>query len=66
MTNTSATGSGLREWLLFRRCFERGRNGEVADLGGELVGLEPGAGGEPVLRGELEVAVARPVGQDAE
>jgi hypothetical protein len=47
---------------LLRRGHRRG-HGDVAEVGLELGGRDAGACGGPVLRGELEVAVAGPVGQ---
>src|SRR5690606_17527697 len=54
-----------RSRLLFRRR-ERRRDGEATDLDRELGGVEARACGRPVLRGELEVAIPRPVSEDAE
>ena len=51
----------VRWRLLGRGCGGRVRHGEDSDLRGELHGVEPGAGRGPVLRGELEVALAGPV-----
>ena len=50
------------------RLLRRGRRRDVegTQLALELGGVEASAGGEPVARGELEVAVAGPVRQDAE
>ena len=44
----------------------RARDNEWAQLALELGGVETGAGREPVARGELEVAIAWPMGQDAD
>ena len=60
------TGSGLRGWFLFRRGVDRGRNGERAEVGGELDGVEPVAGARPELGRELEEAVTGPMRQDAQ
>ena len=55
------------KWRSVRRGFlqrgkrQRGRDGEGAELGGELSGVEASAGVSPVLGSELEVAVAGPV-----
>src|SRR5271154_5643630 len=56
-----AARRSIRRGLLFRR-----RHGERADLGGELDGTETRASASPVLRRQLEIPFARPVGQDAE
>ena len=50
------------------RLLRRGRapDNEWAQLALELGGVETGAGREPVARDELEVAIAWPMGQDAE
>src|ERR1019366_9708785 len=50
-----------------RRLLLRGRrNRERADFVGKLDGVETGAGLRPVLRRELDVAVARPMAKHAE
>jgi len=61
---TSSAARDVRTRLLFRR--ERRRNGERPDLTRELDGVEAGTSGGPVLRGELEVAISRPVREHAE
>jgi hypothetical protein len=49
------------------RLLRRGRrDGERAQLTLELGGVETSTGSEPVARAQLEEALARPVGQDAE
>ena len=49
------------------RLLRRGRrDGERAQLALELAGVEASPGREPVARTQLEEALARPVGQDAE
>src|SRR5258706_4069090 len=55
-----------RQLLLFGRRGERSGDRERTDLEGELARVEAGAGGGPVAGAELEVALARPVGEDAE
>ena len=60
---TEATRSARNRLL---RRGRRGRDGEWAQLALELGGVEAGAGSGPVARGELEVTVARPVGEYAE
>jgi len=59
-------GRSVRRRLLSRGHRERWRDGERAELGRQLGGVEAGSGLHPVLRCELDVAVLRPVGQDAE
>src|SRR5262245_36190313 len=56
---------GARPLLLF---WHRGgrANGERTELEGELGLVELGAGFSPVARAQLEIAIARPVSQDAE
>ena len=61
---TSSAARGVRSRLLFRR--ERRGDSERTDLEGELGGVEARTGGRPVLRGELEEAIARPVREHAE
>src|SRR5690242_11931768 len=61
---TSAERPSIRRRLLFRR--ERRRDGEVAELGVDLLRVEPAERARPVLRGELEIPLARPVRQDAD
>ena len=56
----------MRRRLLLCRRRDRFGDGERAELGAQLSGVEEGSGSEPVLRGELDVAVLGPVGQDAE
>ena len=65
MSKANATGSALRSWLLFRRRLDLRGDGERAELGGELDGVEVLAGAGPELGSELQVALARPVWKDA-
>lgn len=58
-----ARRSGARGLFLFRG---GRRDGERAEVGGELFGVEASAGAGPALRGELEVAVFGPMRQDAQ
>src|SRR4051794_11783801 len=60
------SGRRARQLLLFGRRGERGRDGERAELGGKLDGVEASAGGGPVLGSELEITLARPVPENAE
>lgn len=59
--NLSARGP-----LLFRgrRRRQAWRDGDVSERPFQLAGVESGAGVGPVLRGELEVSVGGPVGED--
>ena len=60
------SGTAVRRRLLFGRRIEDRREGERAKLEREFSRVEAGAGGGPVFRGELEVAVLGPVGENAE
>src|SRR6188768_226095 len=64
MESADARGAAtrsIRRGLLFRR-----RQGEGAHFSGELDGVETSASASPVLRGQLEIPFARPVGEHAE
>ena len=54
--------SSVRRRLLFRGR----RHGDVPDRKIELAPIEAGARGGPVLRRQLEIAIARPVRHDAD
>src|SRR3954454_12334006 len=56
--------ASARRRLLFRR--KRPGHGDVPEGLRELGGSESSAGMGPVLGGELEVAITRPVGHDAD
>ena len=60
-TPSLAPVRSVRRGLLFRR-----RDREGSDLRGELAGVEASAGSGPILGSEFEVAVLRPVREEAE
>ena len=51
----------VRRGPLFRR-----RHGEGTDVGGKLGRVEASPGASPILRRQVEIPFARPMGQDAE
>ncbi len=61
-----SSARAVRRGLLFGRRVGRRRDGERADLAGEFLGVEPGAGGNPVFGRQLELPILGPVGEDAE
>src|SRR5579862_7808434 len=60
------SGTAVRRRLLFGRGVEDRREGERAKLEREFARVEAGASGGPVFRGELEVTVLGPMGENAE